>query len=122
MTLTTGPSIFQSLCEDKEELKLGIIIQLKLKLNTGFLRETLHVELFSYFGINDEDSLVRPKISYDLADGFNILLAPIFLTAPREISAATMITTCFTPKSSTAFKLMPGSSPSHRIILFLNNL
>ena len=45
-----------------------------LLIRRDFLRETLHLELFSYFGINDEDSLVRPKISYDLADGFNILI------------------------------------------------
>jgi len=45
-----------------------------LLIRRDFLRETLHLELFSYFGINDEDSLVRPKVSYDLADGFNILL------------------------------------------------
>jgi len=39
-----------------------------------FLRETLHVELFSYIGLNNEDALIRPKITYDLADGFEILL------------------------------------------------
>jgi hypothetical protein len=51
-----------------------------LLIRRDFLRETLHLELFSYFGINDEDSLVRPKISYDLADGFNILLGANIFT------------------------------------------
>ena len=45
-----------------------------LLIRQDFLRETLHLELFTYFGINEEDSLTRPKISYDLTDGFNILI------------------------------------------------
>jgi len=40
---------------------------------SDFLRETLRLELFVYFGINDNDSLVRPKVSYNLNDGFEIL-------------------------------------------------
>ena len=45
-----------------------------------FLRETLELSLFSYYGINNEDALIRPKIAYDIADGFNILLgANIFV-------------------------------------------
>ena len=38
------------------------------------LRETLHLELFSYIGLDDEDALIRPKISYDFDDSFSILL------------------------------------------------
>jgi hypothetical protein len=38
-----------------------------------FLRETLRVELFSYIGLDNQDALIRPKITYDLADGFKIL-------------------------------------------------
>jgi len=37
-----------------------------------FLRETLTLELFSYIGLNNEDALVRPRILYDLADGYEI--------------------------------------------------
>ncbi|MBL1213295.1 MAG: hypothetical protein HND52_08065 [Ignavibacteriae bacterium] len=37
-----------------------------------FLRETLNVELFSYIGLNESDALVRPKITYDFADGFEM--------------------------------------------------
>ncbi len=36
--------------------------------------DTLHLELFSYLGLTDEDGLIRPKISYDITDGVNILL------------------------------------------------
>ena len=39
-----------------------------------FINETLELSLFSYYGINDNDALLRPKISYDLSDGFNVLL------------------------------------------------
>lgn len=39
-----------------------------------FSNETLELSLFSYYGINDSDALLRPKLSYDLSDGFNLLL------------------------------------------------
>ncbi len=38
------------------------------------LRETLHLELFSYIGITNEDALIRPKITYDFDDSFSVLL------------------------------------------------
>ncbi len=38
------------------------------------LRETLHLELFSYIGLTNEDALIRPKISYDFDDSFSVLL------------------------------------------------
>ena len=45
-----------------------------------FLRETLRFELFSYIGLNNSDALIRPKVIYDLADGFELLLgANIFV-------------------------------------------
>ncbi|MCK5137097.1 MAG: hypothetical protein KAR19_15025 [Bacteroidales bacterium] len=37
------------------------------------LRETLHLELFSYIGLTNEDALIRPKITYDFDDSFSIL-------------------------------------------------
>ena len=44
------------------------------------LRETLHLELFSYIGLTGEDALIRPKITYDFDDSFSILLgANIFV-------------------------------------------
>jgi len=36
-------------------------------------RETLHLELFSYIGLTNEDALIRPKITYDFDDSFSIL-------------------------------------------------
>lgn len=45
-----------------------------------FLRETLRLEFFTYYGINNEDALLRPKIAYNLADGFEVQLgANIFV-------------------------------------------
>ena len=38
------------------------------------LREILHLELFSYIGLTNEDALIRPKITYDFDDSFSILL------------------------------------------------
>lgn len=38
------------------------------------LRETLHLELFSYIGLTNYDALIRPKITYDFDDSFSILL------------------------------------------------
>ena len=37
-----------------------------------FMREKLWIELFGYVGLNTADALVRPKLSYSLADGFDI--------------------------------------------------
>ena len=39
-----------------------------------FLSDTLHLELFSYVGLSDGDALLRPKVSYDVADGFEVLV------------------------------------------------
>lgn len=39
-----------------------------------FLRETLNLELFSYIGLNDGDALIRPKVTYDFVDGFQIMV------------------------------------------------
>ena len=38
------------------------------------MRETLHLELFSYIGITNSDALIRPKITYDFDDSFSILI------------------------------------------------
>ena len=44
------------------------------------LRETLHLELFSYIGLSNEDALIRPKVTYDFDDSFSIQLgANIFV-------------------------------------------
>jgi len=38
------------------------------------MRETLHLELVSYVGLNYGDALIRPKVTYDFSDSFSILL------------------------------------------------
>ena len=44
------------------------------------MRETLKLELFSYIGLNNSDALIRPKITYDFVDGFELLFgANIFV-------------------------------------------
>ena len=39
----------------------------------SFINETLTLQLFTYYDITNEDALIRPTVSYDLADGFEIL-------------------------------------------------
>lgn len=41
-------------------------------INRSFLRETLTLELFLYIGLNEQDALMRPRVLYDFADGFQI--------------------------------------------------
>ena len=48
------------------------------------MRETLHVELFSYIGLTGEDALIRPKITYDFDDSFSILLGANIFTGSRD--------------------------------------
>lgn len=38
------------------------------------LRETLHLEFFSYVGLDHPNALLRPKVTYDFSDSFSILL------------------------------------------------
>ena len=38
-----------------------------------YFREKLWIELFSYIGLNNGDALIRPSITYEFADGFEIL-------------------------------------------------
>jgi len=48
------------------------------------MRETLHIELFSYVGLTGEDALIRPKITYDFDDSFSILLGANIFTGSRD--------------------------------------
>ncbi|NOZ45856.1 MAG: hypothetical protein GXO79_03650 [Chlorobi bacterium] len=48
------------------------------------LRETLHLELFSYIGLTYEDALIRPKITYDFDDSFSILLGSNIFVGDRN--------------------------------------
>jgi hypothetical protein len=48
------------------------------------MRETLHLELFSYIGLTDNDALIRPKITYDFDDSFSILLGGNIFVGERD--------------------------------------
>ena len=48
------------------------------------MRETLHLEIFSYIGLDNEDALIRPKITYDFADSFSILFGANIFVGNRE--------------------------------------
>jgi Protein of unknown function (DUF1302) len=51
-----------------------------LMANHTFLQETLTMQLFTYIGLNNEDALIRPTVTYDLSDGFEIITgANIFI-------------------------------------------
>jgi hypothetical protein len=43
-----------------------------------FLRERIWLEFFAYVGLNNGDALLRPKVSYSFADGFDIQLGANF--------------------------------------------
>jgi len=49
-------------------------------ISRTFLRETLKIELFSYIGLSNQDALIRPKLTYDFTDGFQILLGANIFT------------------------------------------
>jgi hypothetical protein len=38
-----------------------------------FLRDKLSLELFTYFGFNEQDALIRPKATYEVATGVNVI-------------------------------------------------
>lgn len=44
-----------------------------LMANRTFLQETLTLQAFAYVGLNKSDALIRPTITYDFADGFEIV-------------------------------------------------
>ena len=48
-----------------------------------YLNDTLTVEFFSYIGITDGDALIRPKITYSFADGFDIQVGANIFTGSK---------------------------------------
>jgi len=50
----------------------------------NMMRETLHLELFSYIGLTGEDALIRPKIIYDFDDSFSILVGANIFVGSRD--------------------------------------
>ncbi|MBC8233432.1 hypothetical protein H8E77_28115 [bacterium] len=53
-------------------------------MKQDFRRETLNAELFVYYGFNEGDALIRPKLTYDLADGFEVVVGANIFTGPQE--------------------------------------
>ncbi len=49
-----------------------------------FFREKVWLELFAYAGLNKGDALIRPKISYAFADGFDLQMGANLFTGDRE--------------------------------------
>ena len=56
--------------------------------NRTFLQETLTLQLFGYVGLNNEDALIRPSLTYDLADGFEILAGANIFVKNEESETA----------------------------------
>jgi hypothetical protein len=48
------------------------------------LREKLHLELFTYIGLNNSDALIRPKVTYDFDDSFSVLLGANIFAGSRD--------------------------------------
>ena len=47
---------------------------LTLNIVEKFLRDTLTTQMFIYYGFNENDMLVKPKLSYDFSDGLVLYL------------------------------------------------
>lgn len=61
----------QKILLDHNELYLDEMYQnmVTALIHKSLLRETLHLDLFSYMGLNIPDALIRPTVSYDISDG-----------------------------------------------------
>ena len=49
----------------------------------NFLNDILNLQLFVYYGFNNNDALIRPKLTYDLTDGFEILAGANIFTGSK---------------------------------------
>ncbi len=67
-----GVTIISDYNEEFLESKYEEMLTFNAK--NDFLRDRLHLELFSYYGMNDKDGLVRLKLSYDISDNLIVLL------------------------------------------------
>ncbi len=52
-------------------------------ITNKYLNDTLTVEFFSYIGLTDGDALIRPKITYSFADGFDIQIGVNIFTGSK---------------------------------------
>lgn len=80
---TLGTQFIQEIVLDYDE-NIKLIDEFKNTMTfviaKPFLNDTLMVEFFSYVGLTNEDALLRPKVTYDLADGLEwVIGADIFL-------------------------------------------
>jgi len=66
---------YDPMIEQDEHENMGTFLA-----SRDFLNETLNVQLFVYYGFNNSDALIRPKVTYDLADGFELLLGANIFT------------------------------------------
>ncbi len=55
-----------------------------LMLRDSLRRETLTLELFTYYGVDDEDALIRPRVFWDLADGYELQVGMNIFTGPAS--------------------------------------
>ncbi|MCD6564399.1 MAG: hypothetical protein J7K53_00495 [Bacteroidales bacterium] len=69
---------------DEYILKEEMGTTMTLLARYDLLRETLHLELFSYIGLTNEDALIRPKITYDFDDSFSILVGSNIFIGDNE--------------------------------------
>jgi hypothetical protein len=53
-------------------------------IKNQYLNDTLTLEIFSYFGLNPKDALIRPKITYSVSDGFDASLGTNFFIGDKE--------------------------------------
>ena len=53
-------------------------------IHYDMMRETLHLDLFSYVGLTNGDALIRPKITYDFDDSFSILIGSNIFVGDEE--------------------------------------
>lgn len=73
-TLFSTQFIQRAIMDYDESIVLGELDNMvTFLLNRTLLRETLTLQLFGYVGLSNEDALIRPTVSYDFADGFEIL-------------------------------------------------
>jgi len=77
----SGQFIQQAILQYEETIDRNEYINMGTFLaSRDFLDETLNLQLFVYYGFNNNDALIRPRVTYDLADGFEILLGANIFT------------------------------------------
>ncbi len=68
----------EAIQEDEVQNMMTVLI------HGDILHETLHLELFSYIGLDNFNALIRPKITYDFSDAFSILLGSNIFTGDED--------------------------------------